>query len=68
MSTDPDRQIVSFRLSYTTALVGAFSVVAVIALAFVVGKQMHRHVGPALADMTTDELRSGPAQPDSASI
>lgn len=63
MALDPDYQTVSFKLSYTTALVAAFAIFAVVALAFVVGKQMTRHVVPALADMTTDELRSGPAQP-----
>jgi hypothetical protein len=64
MDLDPDRQVVSFRLTYTTALVGAFAIVAVVALAFVVGKQMHRRVGPALTDVTTDDLRGGPPQPD----
>jgi hypothetical protein len=64
MHLDPDRQVVSFKVSYTAALVTGFAVFAFVALAFVVGKQMTRHTGPALADQTTDELRAGPVQSD----
>jgi hypothetical protein len=64
MLLDPDRHVVDLKLSYTTALVSAFAVVAIIALAFVVGKHSSHQKFPSLADQTTDELRSGPAQPD----
>jgi hypothetical protein len=64
MLLDPDRHVVNFRISYTTALVSAFAVVAVIALAFVIGRRMSTQTLPALAERTTEELRSGPAQPD----
>ena len=61
MSVDPDRQVVSLRFSYTGALVSAFSLVVLIALAYHVGRQTSHRPMPALAEQTTEELRNGPA-------
>jgi hypothetical protein len=64
MLLDSDRHVVDLKLSYTTALVSAFAVVAVIALAFVMGRHSAHAKFLSLADQTTEELRNGPAQPD----
>ena len=64
MRMDSDRQLVSFELSYTTALVSAFGLVIVLALAYVIGKHSAVRPLPALAETTTDELRDGPIQAD----
>jgi hypothetical protein len=61
MSVDPERQLVSLRFSYTGALVSAFTLVVLIALAYVVGRQTSHRPMPALAEQTTEELRNGPA-------
>jgi hypothetical protein len=61
---DPDRQVIQFQLTYTSAGVAVFGVVIALALAYVVGKQSGHRPGPALAEQTTDELRNGPVQPD----
>jgi hypothetical protein len=61
MSFDPERQLVRFQLTYTGALVCAFTVVVAIALSYMVGRQTTHHPKPALAEQTTEELRNGPA-------
>jgi hypothetical protein len=60
---DADRHVITFKLSVTTALVSAFAVLAAIVLAFVVGRQTSRQQFPALAHMSSEELRSSPPQP-----
>ena len=60
LTLDPDRQIVSFQMTYTTALVAGFALVVVLALAFVIGKHTAQRPLPALADVTTEDLRNGP--------
>lgn len=62
MSLDPDRQVVSFKMSYTAAIVSAFALMLTMALAYTLGKQNGVKPGPALAELTTDDLRNGPAQ------
>lgn len=59
---DPDRQVIQFQLSYTSAGVAVFGLVIALTLAYVVGKQNGHRPGPALAEQTTDELRNGPVQ------
>jgi hypothetical protein len=61
MSFDPERQLVRFQLSYTGALVSAFTLIVAIALSYMVGRQTTHHPKPALAEQTTEELRNGPA-------
>jgi hypothetical protein len=64
LQMDPERQEVHFHLSYTAAMLAAFTVVVALSLAFVVGRHGTRSPTPALADRTTEELRAGPAQPE----
>ena len=64
LESDPERQEIRFRLSYTAAVVSAFSLVVLIVLAFMIGRRGSRPGLPALADRSTEELRAGPAQPD----
>jgi hypothetical protein len=64
MTVDPDRQVVRFQLSYTGALVSAFTLFVVIALAYMIGRQGAPLTKPALAEQTTEELRNGPAYAD----
>jgi hypothetical protein len=59
---DKDRQEVTLRMRYTTAAVGAFSVLVLIGLAYVTGRQGTR-APAALAAVSTDALKKGPAQP-----
>ncbi len=61
---DPDRQVIQFQLSYTSAGVAVFGLVIALALAYVVGKQNGHRPGPALAEQTSEELRNGPVQAD----
>jgi hypothetical protein len=61
---DPDRHVMDLKVSYTTAIVSAFAIFAVVALAFVIGRRMSHPTLPALAEQTTEELRAGPPQPD----
>ena len=60
LQLDPDRQTVAFQMSYTTALVTGFALLVVLALAFVIGKHSASRALPALADVTTEDLRNGP--------
>ena len=61
MSLDPERQVVRLQFTYTGALVSAFALIVAVALAYMVGRQTSRHIKPALAEQTTEELRNGPA-------
>ena len=61
MSLDPERQVVRLQFSYTGALVSAFTLVVLVALAYLVGRQTSHRPMPALAEQTTEELRNGPA-------
>jgi hypothetical protein len=63
MGLDPDRQVVSFKMTYTAALVSAFAVVLAVALAYVLGKHNAIRPVPALAELTSEELRAGAPQP-----
>lgn len=64
LEVDPESQTVRMQLSYTAALVGVFSIVVALSLAFMIGRQGRRTTEPALAEMSTEELRNGPVQPD----
>lgn len=61
LKLDPDRQRIKFEVSYTSAIVAAFTVIVVVGLSYVIGSHMTR--GPAAALANTDELLKGPAQP-----
>ena len=64
VKVDPDRQEIAFKLTYTSAIVGAFALIVVLSLAYVIGRRMNQ--GPAgamAATMSTNDLRKGPTQP-----
>jgi hypothetical protein len=58
---DPDRHQISFRISYTSALVTLFAVIVVVSLAYLVGRGVNK--GPQLANASTEDLKNGPAHP-----
>jgi hypothetical protein len=64
MSLDPERQLVRFQLSYTGALVSAFTVIVAVALAYLAGRGTSHRPMPALTEQTTEELRNGPVLAD----
>lgn len=64
LAVDPDQQTISFRLTYTTALVGGFALLIIVILAFVIGQHLTRKPTPALTSMSTEELRALPAHGD----
>ena len=60
---DADRQQISFKLTYTSAAVGAFALVVVLSLAYIIGRKVN--AGPAsavAATVSTSDLRKRPAQ------
>jgi hypothetical protein len=59
---DADRQEVTLRMRYTTAVISAFSFVVLIGLAYVTGRHGAFAPGP-LAAVSTEMLKKGPAQP-----
>jgi hypothetical protein len=64
LESDPELQEVRFRLSYTAAVVSAFSLVVVVTLAYMIGRHGGHAPIPALAEKSTEELRAGPTQPE----
>jgi hypothetical protein len=64
LQLDPDRHQITFKVSYNSAIVTAFSVVMAIGLAYVVGKKMSRGPIAATASPSSAELRSQPAHPE----
>lgn len=61
---DSDRQQITFRVSYTSAIVTGFAVLVVVALAYLLGRNMARGPAQALGGPSTVEIRQGPARPD----
>src|SRR6185503_13392598 len=64
MLLDPDRHVMSLKVSYNTAIVTGVAVVLIVALAFLVGRRSNTAATPSLADRTSEEIRNGPAQPE----
>jgi hypothetical protein len=64
LKLDPDSQRITFRVSYTSAIVAAFTVLVVVALAYVIGHHVARGPSPAVAGPSTEQLRAGPARPE----
>src|SRR3954470_15465569 len=63
MEVDPDKQQISLRLSYTSALIGGFGVFIVLGLAVLIGKGLSRGPAPALANTSTAQLKKAPPTP-----
>jgi len=62
-SLDRDRQEITLRLHYTTAIVAAFAILVTIGLAYAVGRHIAGGPSPAYAAASTDELRQMPPTP-----
>lgn len=61
---DPDRQEIAFKLTYTSAAVGAFALAVVLGLAYLVGKRMSQGPQAAVAGtVSTNQIRKGAPQP-----
>jgi hypothetical protein len=63
VSVDPKTQQISLRLSYTSALIGGFAFLILIALAILIGKTLSRGPSPAIANANTKTLRQNPPTP-----
>src|SRR5512133_2283382 len=62
MAVDRQRQQISLRLSYSSAIVGAFALAVLLGLAYVVGQHVSRGPTPVYGGRPTAEVRSGPVQ------
>jgi hypothetical protein len=62
MHIDRDRQIISLRVSYVSAIVAGFALVVVLLLAFVIGKRVGRNIVPA-AVVSSEDLKKYPPYP-----
>lgn len=63
VAVDPDRQQISLRLSYTSALIGGFSLFIALGLAVLIGKSLSRGPSTAIANTSTQVLRQNPPTP-----
>jgi hypothetical protein len=61
---DSKRHQITFRLTYTSALVGTFAVLVIVALAYIIGRSMSRGPAQAMGGPTSEQLLKGPANPD----
>jgi len=61
---DPDHHQITFKITYTSAIVTGFAVLVVVVLAYLVGRQWSRGPTQAMGGPSTEELRQGPARPD----
>lgn len=58
----PERNEISFKLTYTSAIIGAFSVVVIITLAYMIGTRGKPSPAVARAGQSTESLMKHPAQ------
>jgi len=70
---DGDRQEVTLRMRYTTALATGFTVLVIVGLAYVIGRRMSHGPAPAPGaevspPPSTAQLRRGPAQPTALDV
>jgi hypothetical protein len=64
VKVDSDRQEIAFKLTYTSAAVGAFALAVVLGLAYLVGKRMSQGPQAAVAGTaSTNLIRKGAPQP-----
>jgi hypothetical protein len=64
LKLDADRQQITFRVSYTSAIVTAAGLLVVVALAYVIGRHMNRGPASAFAGPSSDQVRQGPVRSD----
>lgn len=58
----PERNEISFKLTYTTAIIGAFSVIVIVGLAYMIGTRGKPSPAVARAGQSTENLLKHPAQ------
>lgn len=63
VSVDSEKQQISLRLSYTSALIGGFGLFIALAVAVLIGKSLTRGPAPAIANTSTQELLKHPPTP-----
>lgn len=68
VSVDREKQQISLRLTYTSALIGGFGLVIAIALAVIIGKSMSRGPQTAIAGTSTQQLKQSPPVPGVMSV
>ena len=54
---DKDRQQITFKISYTGAIIVSFALLVAMTLVYLVGKKMSRSPGLAVASQTSEQLR-----------
>src|SRR5688572_18574062 len=64
VSVDRHTQLISLRLSYTSALIGGAALLILLALAILIGKTLSRGPSPAIANADTRTLRQNPPTPN----
>lgn len=64
VTVDRSRQLIRFRVSYTTAGIVGFALLVAVTLAYVMGRGIAKESGAAVASATTDELQRGPSNPE----
>jgi hypothetical protein len=64
LKVDPDRQRITFHITYTSAIVTAFAVLVVVGLAYVIGSKMRSGPSKAAAESSTERLRQGAPRGD----
>jgi hypothetical protein len=71
VALNPERQEVTLRLRYTTAVVGTFALLVAVALAYIFGRGMAGGPAPvraAAVSPSTADLRRGPVQPGALDV
>ena len=64
VAVDPDRQQITFKFSYTSAIIVTFSLLVAVGLAYLVGQKMSHGPTQALAGPSSEQLRAGPKHPN----
>jgi hypothetical protein len=63
LAVDTERQQITFKISYTSAIVVTFAIVVAVGLAYLVGQKMSRGPSLAMGGQTSEQLRTGPKNP-----
>jgi hypothetical protein len=72
LAIDPHRRLVLLRLSYTSAAICMMAMATTVAAAYLVGRRSEswsaQRDRPVIADVTTEQLRAGPAVPEVTNV
>ena len=64
VSLDPRHHRITFRVTYSSAIITAFAILVAVGVAYLVGRKMSRGPAMAVASETSEQLRARPARPD----